>query len=519
MKIKLLLAFALMIGLISAGVIFIPSDTLHFDYVTYSPTIDGTHEYDEGECNSIVNDELTTRYCYYKDDLYFYFFISDDEADAGDYFYLGFDTDRDDLLEKGEPRIMIYRNGSIMNSNNWEYDTFTAGRGGWRGEILVPFVDVGLPITLGPGKSQIGPNIKLLAKGGSEGTLGQFYGTGVGETNSLPYWSQPQSFTVKPVSIIDPSQDWIRETDNATVKVLEFSIATNNEEPFSISQMIFDSTGTGNEQDDIQRVDLYQTTGPTTQLIGSEVFTHDNGVLNFHLLVNVKGTHAGSNAHIFELFYIMDPQAGSVYGSAASFRVDLTAVNGIGSYTTEKLPVNNLPFQSGSLFTYDCATDSGCADSKFCDNKKCTNVIPATACGYAANHIWNDYECCNDTDCSSGYVCSGHSCTDESSAPNVTISDPPLANITAPPAQPGENTTTNESGTPPVIVPYDNTTTPNKTVIAPGPNATAPDTNQSQGDTTPKSSDPWLDDTTLLLAGAAIVIIGAGAIYYYKFKK
>jgi hypothetical protein len=533
MKLKFLLAFALMIGVLYAGVIFVPSDTLHFNYVTYSPTIDGTHEYDEGECSQFVNDDLTARYCYYKDDLYLYFFISDDESDSGDYFHLGFDTNKDEILAPSEPKIIIYRDGTITNPGNWEYETVTTGRGGWRGEILVPFVDVGLPINLGAGKTQDGPNIRLKAVGGSEGLLGTFYGSGVGETDSISYWSQPQSFTVKPTSYTTPSQ-WVRETDNMDVKMLEFSIATNNEEPFNLTQLIFDASGTGNEQDDIEKVDLYLTTGPTRELIGSTYFTHDNGVLTFPISVPVKGIHSGPNTRIFELIYTMDSQAGSVGSSAATFEVDLTAVGNTGVYTGEKLPVNNIPFESGSLFTYDCATDSGCADDEFCDNKICKDVIPGSACGYAADHTWNDYECCADTDCSGGYVCVDHACVEESIAPppettdpeptdptpepEPVIVEPPLANATAPPTIPEGNGTTNDSGTPPGTLP--DTVSINNTSTAPSPDTTAPGSTDNQTEiTSPKPSDPWMDDASLLLAGAAIVILGAGLIYYYKFRK
>jgi hypothetical protein len=531
MKLKFIFAFALMIGLLSAGVIFVPQDTLYFKYLPHGPTIDGSHEFDEGVCNSISPDDLTVRYCYFNKKLYFYFFISDTESDDGDYLHLGFDTDKDETLEKGEPRIIIYRNGSVVNPDNWIFVKSTTGRGGWRGELLVPFEDVGLPIFLGPGKWQSGPNIRLKAVGGSEGSLGTFYGSGVGETQSVYYWSQPKSFDVDPTSFGNPTQDWIRETDNNTIKMLEFSIGSNNEEPFNINYLVFDATGTGHEEDDIQSVDLYMINGPTTELVGSKSFNHDNGNMMFPVNFDVQGTHTGSNAPVFQLFYVMDPNAGSVGGSAASFRVDLIDVPNVGGYTAAELQVNNLPFKSGSLFTYDCATDSGCSGDEFCDNNKCTDVIPATACGYAANHIWNDYECCSDSDCSSSYVCSSHLCVEESTAPPPDTSDPdpeptdptpdpviiepPLANVTAPPVPPEENDSTNESGTPPTSVPDENAS-----VIAPPPNATAPGTppDNQTGDIGPKE-EPKEEDNTLIYLGAAILVIAAAVIYYFKFMK
>jgi hypothetical protein len=532
MKLKILLAFCLMIGLLSAGIIFVPMDTLYFNYADWAPVIDGTQDYDEGDCNGISPDDLTLRYCYYDKELYFYFFISDAEVDGGDYFYIGFDENKDDTVSKGESRIIIYRNGSIVNPENWEYATFTGGRGGWRGEVLVPFEDVGLPINLGPGKSSPGPNIRVMAKGGSEGTLGEFHTGEVGETYSNYMWSQPESFSVKPTTSTNPDQNWIRETDNNTIKMLEFSIATNNEEPFNINYLVFDATGTGHEEDDIDHVDLYLNVGPTSELIGSKSFNHNDGTIMFPVSFDVKGTHTGPNAPIFQLFYVMDSNAGSVGGSAASFRIDLIDVPNVGTYTTEELTVNNIPFQSASLFTYDCATDSGCADDEFCDNNICVDVIPGV-CGYAANHQWNSYECCEDSDCSSGYVCVDHSCFEESSAPPSTENEtePPIVivpepNVTSPPSNVTvpPNVTTNETAPPTneTIPTQNETAAPNET--APNitaPNATAPGTAPPSNETIGapgKEADDWVD-TNLIIGAVVVLIVLGGAYYYFRMRK
>lgn len=522
MKFKILLFLMVWLSIITA-IEIVPLDTLYFDYLPGTATIDGVYNPTHDPCQySRTFGDLTVRTCYYNKKLYFYFHIADSATSSGDYFYMGFDTNKDDAVSKGEPRIVIYRNGSVTNPGNWIFfkKNSATKSGEWQGEILVPFEDVGLPLVLGSGKSGSGPNIRLSAVDATEGSIGEFYGSGVGETYSHHAWSQPEPITVQTTSYGTPGQNWTRETDNSSVKMLEFSIATNGEEPFSITQLVFQGTGTGDEESALQKAELYLTKDSGRELIGSTVFTHNDGNLYFPVSVEVKGIHTGSNAPVFELYYVMEPEAGSIGGLSASFKAALTSVGNEGVYTNETLSVIGLPLGSGTLFTYDCSTDSGCADDEFCGNRICIDVIPGV-CGYAANHIWNDYECCYDSDCASGNICSSNSCVEESSSPpEPEETEPETANETQDTGPVTEPPATNTSSN--TIVSSENITTQNLTQNASpsSPNITqnnTPATNQAAGDIVPESTEP--EDNTLLTVFAGAIVILLGAILFTMWKK
>jgi hypothetical protein len=525
MKFKFLLAFCLLIGLLSAIEFkIIPPDTIYFKYLEHTPTIDGTYTSSYEECDSRTFDDLTIRSCYYNQKLYFYFHIDDPLYKGADYFYLGFDTNKDNAISKGEPRIIIYRNGSVTNPENWIFVKKNAPTksGGWQGEILVPFEDVGLPTSLGSGKSKNGPNMRIKAEGATEGTLGEFYGSTVGKTYSNYYWSEPKAFGVYQPCAGNPEQNWTRETDNKTIKVLEFSIGSNNEEPFTLTQFVFQGTGTGDEETDIEQAELYMWMNGTKELIGTRTFTHDNGNIAIASIIHINGEHLGSAAPIFELYYVMDDNAGSKGGLSSSFIAKLTSVSNIGVYTNEELEVNSLPFKGGSLFTFDCATDSGCDDDEFCGNGICVDVIPGV-CGYAGNHQWINYECCDDSDCSSGYVCSSHACEEESTAPppsSENETEPPETIITTPNATESTsnatvtaNVTANETAHP------QNATTQSNETTAPDITATNATLPGNATVTAPgKEGGIWIDNNTIISAVVVLIILG-GAYYYLKMRK
>ena len=91
MKLKFFVLILLILGFASAGdIVFIPQDTLYFDYLGTTPTIDGSYNSIYESCTYVKTfSDLIVRTCYYGQSIYIYFQIADSTSTSGDYFYLG----------------------------------------------------------------------------------------------------------------------------------------------------------------------------------------------------------------------------------------------------------------------------------------------------------------------------------------------------------------------------------------------------------------------------------------------
>jgi hypothetical protein len=373
----------------------------------------------------------------------------------------------------------------------------------WKGEIAVFFEDLNLPLNITLAKVSSGPNIRIKAIGGSEGTLGEFYNSGLGKMHSDYGWATPKDL----ICNVTPKSPQTWYPGNASViNMISFRVPSNNEEPIMLNSITIKGNGTGNEKDQIEKVMLYRFKSPSYTWVANGTFGSDNGTIVFPINIQIKGDDVGNNASKFEIFYKLDEDAGSVQSGNASipgtFMLEVKSVSGTGIFTGENINASNVPFYSSLLTTYDCVTDANC---------------------------------------SAGQVCSSNICISEEM--ETPPSEPPAEEPLTPPSEEPSTPPTEEPSTPPSqepsgpgelpSIPEQNITLPSEQLPA-QENTTAPNvtgqnitTNQSgippsgnvTGPVTNGTSAPFaIDGPTMILAAAILIFLAALIMYLKKGK-